>query len=83
MQFYDCSEKACSCGKRGAAFSDFTKRRLVEKLKGKQFRIELRIAVYEMSMRTIWPAHSGAMGGSISKSARPRECSVVTALELR
>jgi hypothetical protein len=59
MQSYDCSEKACDCGKRGAALSDFTKRRLVENLKEKQLQIELRIAVYGMSMRTIWPAPGG------------------------
>jgi hypothetical protein len=60
MQFYDCSEKARDCEKRGAAFSDFTKRRLVGALKGKQLRIELRIAVYGMSIRTIWPVPGGA-----------------------
>jgi hypothetical protein len=83
MQFYDLSEKACDCGKRGAASSDLTKRRLGGNLKGKQLKIALRIAVYGMSMRMISAAPAGAMGGSISKSARARKCRIVTALELQ
>ena len=60
MQSYDCSEKACDCGKRGAALSDFKKTTPLGDLKGKQLQIELRIAVYGMSMRTIWPVPGGA-----------------------
>lgn len=52
-------------------------------MKGKQLKIALRIAVYGMSMRMISAAPAGAMGGSISKSARARKCRIVTALELQ